>query len=370
VIEITHRETGAILHTHEADTLEKANLAGVPLWYADLAGANLTDADLAGAILVGADLRGARLARADLSGVCLLGADLRGADLTEARMVVVSLDGVDATGAVLTGASLTGSYLAETRLVQATLIHTNLQNTYLGDADFSGARMAFTVLTDCPSLHQAWGLDTVEHLGPSALDLGTLRAGAAALPDPFLFGAGLTPTEIASLRQLFSGASYSSCLLAYAETDADFARRLSADLRAHDVSCWRYHPNIASGYRRQTAFNQAMKRHDHLVLLCSEPFLTQPDLPDQLCAVLERERETGTRKLLPVCLDDSLFSETLGRIATEEVAAGEWRADWVRALRERAVPTLLCAADDGLSPAGLSLLLNALRQPSGPLGFP
>jgi hypothetical protein len=79
--EIKHRNTGAVLHTVEADTLSGANLSG-----ANLVGANLVGADLSGANLRGADLVGADLREADLSGANLRGADLVGADLREATI--------------------------------------------------------------------------------------------------------------------------------------------------------------------------------------------------------------------------------------------------------------------------------------------
>ena len=84
--QVTHRQTGAVLHTVDGSSLAGANLSGAALSGASLQnaamrGADLHRADLHLANLVGADLRGA-----DLRGVNLGGADLRGADLREARL--------------------------------------------------------------------------------------------------------------------------------------------------------------------------------------------------------------------------------------------------------------------------------------------
>jgi hypothetical protein len=68
MIEIKHKDTGAVLHTVEADTLSGADLSGADLRWADLIGANLSWANLHGADLRRADLRGADLSGADLSG--------------------------------------------------------------------------------------------------------------------------------------------------------------------------------------------------------------------------------------------------------------------------------------------------------------
>ena len=86
MIEIKHEETGAVLHTVDADNLRGADLRGADLsmadlCWADLRGADLSRADLSGANLRGADLRWADLSGADLSMADLRAANLRGADL-------------------------------------------------------------------------------------------------------------------------------------------------------------------------------------------------------------------------------------------------------------------------------------------------
>jgi len=87
-IEIKHRNTGAVLHTVEADTLSGANLSVAYLRGANLAEADLTGADLTGANLIGAYLRGANLAEASLAG-----ANLRGASLAEANLNGATING-------------------------------------------------------------------------------------------------------------------------------------------------------------------------------------------------------------------------------------------------------------------------------------
>jgi len=79
MIEIKHRETGAVLHTVNAETLSGANLWGAYLSLADLSGVYLSLANLSGADLSGADLSGAKLSGADLSRAKLSGANMSGA---------------------------------------------------------------------------------------------------------------------------------------------------------------------------------------------------------------------------------------------------------------------------------------------------
>lgn len=59
MIEIKHRDTGAVLATVEK--LVGANLSGANLYGANLSGANLSEANLRGAYLSGANLSGATI---------------------------------------------------------------------------------------------------------------------------------------------------------------------------------------------------------------------------------------------------------------------------------------------------------------------
>ena len=67
-IEIKHRITKEVLHTHDGDSLQGADLRGADLSGADLRWANLRGADLRWADLSGANFHGASLNVADLSG--------------------------------------------------------------------------------------------------------------------------------------------------------------------------------------------------------------------------------------------------------------------------------------------------------------
>ena len=84
--EITHRRTGALLHTVASASLAQSQLSGVALVGANLQHASMRGADLHNADLRMADLAGADLRGADLRGVNFRAADLRGADLRDARM--------------------------------------------------------------------------------------------------------------------------------------------------------------------------------------------------------------------------------------------------------------------------------------------
>ena len=97
----------------------------------DLRGRNLAFADATGVFLANADLRGA-----DLKGADLQFAEVQGADLSGAH-----LQGVDLNGAYLQGADLSGAHLQGANLVLTHLQGAELRGTELQGADLSGAEL-------------------------------------------------------------------------------------------------------------------------------------------------------------------------------------------------------------------------------------
>ena len=93
---------------HGSEIIPKANLQGVNLQYASLAGANLGDANLMCADLSSTFLRGANLQGADLRGANLRYSDLQDADLQGANLRGANLRDSDLNGANLAGANLEG----------------------------------------------------------------------------------------------------------------------------------------------------------------------------------------------------------------------------------------------------------------------
>jgi hypothetical protein len=63
------------------------------------------------------------------------------------------------------------------------------------------------VIARCPTLSRARGLDTLELLTASSIDLDTLRHALDHLPDELLARMGVDGEQLAALRALGSGAS-------------------------------------------------------------------------------------------------------------------------------------------------------------------
>lgn len=355
MIEIRHRTTGVVLHQRETDTLACADLTGINLCDADVAGMDLRGAILTGSVCRFTQWRGANLSHADLRGAYLADSNFRGADLSGALLFSVSLDTADLTGANLSGANLTGAYCAEAKFVGANLSYANLQSTYLGDADLTRARLAFTMLADCLSLTQTIGLDEVEHLGPSTLDLTTLRTGLAELPDSFLLGVGLAHEEIRALRAVYAGASrYGSCFLAFDAVDTDLATRLCADLQALNVSCWPFSPDLGAGYPLQIVFNHAVRRRSRLILLCSETAVRQGHILGAAQNVTGHKPETDRPRPILLLLDD---------FAQGEPFADRPMPDWSPYLRHSPTVDFRKWHEDNRYQTALQNLTDALLTP-------
>ncbi len=125
MIEIKHKITGAVIYTHQGDTLVGANLSCANLRGADLLGVNLHDADLSGANLRGANLRGA-----DLRGVNLRGVNLSDANLSDANLRGANLRYANIRCAYLYGANLYGAIGAELILAQRRIVPSGTLTVY------------------------------------------------------------------------------------------------------------------------------------------------------------------------------------------------------------------------------------------------
>jgi len=165
--------------------------------------------DLAGERLESVNLSHANLRAKKLEGAVLLEVDLSYSDLTYTELAFASIYNTnfsyaDLTETTLCEATLSGANLSHAHLFGTALQHTDLTGTNFEQADVTGSILKGTLFIDCRNLHNAVGLTEMEHEGPSILDVKTLRASVAYLPDGFLLGVGYTPSEIANLRRFYS----------------------------------------------------------------------------------------------------------------------------------------------------------------------
>ena len=237
----------------------------------DFSGADLSGIGLSRGDLYRATLRHANLRRADFSGANLSGANLSDADLRRADLSSTDLD----------GATLSGAILSETAFANVDLSHTK-------------------GLTDC------------RHAGPSTIDPRTLsRSGQ--LPTAFLRGIGLSDTFIDYIPSLFNQPlQFYSCFISYSHKDEAFAKRLHADLQDKGVRCWYAPEDLPIGERIRVGIDQAIRKHDKLLLILSEHSVNSQWVESEVESALEKERDSGRLVLFPVRIDDTVMQNRDG----------------------------------------------------------
>ncbi|MEM7648302.1 MAG: toll/interleukin-1 receptor domain-containing protein [Cyanobacteria bacterium P01_A01_bin.70] len=269
---------------------------GNPNKQVDLSDADLSDADLSDAYLGGANLSNADLSGAYLGDAYLGDADLRGADLRGAKLYDADLSDADLRRIFLRGADLRGAYL---------------RGANLSDANFSGATLGETVFVDV-DLSRVKGLTNCRHDGPSIIDHRTLsRSGQ--LPTSFLRGVGLPDTFIDYIPSLFNQPiQFYSCFISYSHKDEAFAKRLHADLQDKGVRCWYAPENLPIGEKTRVGIDQAIRRHDKLLLILSEHSVNSQWVESEVESALEKERESNKLVLFPVRIDDTVMQNRDG----------------------------------------------------------
>jgi uncharacterized protein YjbI with pentapeptide repeats len=312
----------------DADLSDK-DLSGFDLSSADMHRANLRRTRLAGArlqnaILDHAHLTWAYLERADLSDASLVDAQLSRADFSSAncrsaRFVSArgglalffraSAEGADFSDADLTDVTFAQANLKDVKFVGAYLGHADLHRANLLNADFRNAAFSGTRLTHT-NISDAKNLEHVRHYGPTVVDVETLLR-PVEFDDKFLTGIGI-PDIFLTYRESLSTArrpiQFNSCFISHSSSDADFCRRLHADLQDSGVRCWFAPEDLKVGDRFRVRIEESIRVYDKLLVVLSENSVRSEWVEEEVEAAFERERASGQAVLFPVRLDDAVMT--------------------------------------------------------------
>jgi uncharacterized protein YjbI with pentapeptide repeats len=197
------------------EDLRGLNLQGVDLSHLDIYAVDFSGSNLSNALLYGASFgkygdEEIEACPVDLSGTDLTRADLRRAALPGTKLVGARLDNANCRGARfgwlmdLNGAEypvdMSHSSLSETNLRETVLDDTIMTESLLFNTDLTGAKLDYPDFTRCRctgsifgdlDLSSARGLETIEHLGPSVIDVHTLFKSHGKIPEAFLRGCGV-----------------------------------------------------------------------------------------------------------------------------------------------------------------------------------
>jgi hypothetical protein len=307
----------------------------VDLHHADLAGIDLETRRKSRVDLSYINLEGVNFTNASLNRVMLTGSSLAGADLTDARLVGAWVDGVDFSQAILFGtdfrtANFTKAQLNETKggatfkracfylanLSNAMLIgadlsevdfrRANVIGASLYDADLSKARVGQTVFAGV-DLCRVRGLETIIHEGSSTIGMDTIYQSGGQISEVFLRGCGIGDEFIAAIRALGGAIQFYSCFISYSNRDQDFAKRLHADLRSKGVRSWFAPEDLKIGDKLRSAFDEAIRLHDKLMVILSENSVKSPWVEKEVETAFEKERQQGRTVLFPIRLDNAVM---------------------------------------------------------------
>jgi len=267
---------------------------------------DLIKAGLWGTNLRGADLKGANINSADLWGVKLIEADLSSADLNGANLIGANLGGAHLPWAELFQADLSTANLSMANLVGTDLTEANLSRANLKGTNLAGAICHFTMFGGC-NLHQARGLQTIKHEGPSSIGVDTLiqsfrGSGNKLTPEleTFFRSAGVPKELLDALPGIIAEVKYYSCFISYGEQDYAFADKMCSDLKAKGVSCWLYSKDATPGKRTQSEIVEMRRGAEKMVTFCSAESLTQAGVLKEI----EEQIDEDPDKMVPISLDN------------------------------------------------------------------
>ena len=113
----------------------------------------------------------------------------------------------------------------------------NFSRAVLTNVNFARAEFGWTILTgiDLSLIH---GLESINHHGPSYVDMLTIYKIKGNAPDTFLQGVGFPNDVIDLIISLeVQPIQFYSCFISHSSKDREFAERLYADLQSNGVLC-------------------------------------------------------------------------------------------------------------------------------------
>lgn len=261
--------------------LAYANLGGL-----DLTDVNLSNAEMSRSILSGSDMRNANfyqaeLYKADLRECDFSGADIRGAKLHQSDM---------------RGANLQGSHLYRADFISTRLKKAIFKHAYCSTTAFSGVDLSDVI-----------GLDKVNHLGPSNIDISTLFISGQSIPKAFLRGAGLPDVFIEHLPSFITSQQsiqFYSCFISYSHRDEEFAKRLYSRMRESHFRVWFAPEDIKGGQKIHEQIDKAIHAFDKLLIVLSNNSMESEWVNTELRCARKRETSERRRVLFPMRLID------------------------------------------------------------------
>ncbi len=270
------------------------------------------------------DLSGADLRKCDLRWTNFAGANLEGVDFTDAlltgsyfgpasfetdaphvstKQVPVNLRGVSFEGAVLLAATLNYPELEGASFAHAYLGLANFRQVAFKENSFLDAQMVNTAFNGC-DLAGAQFLETVEHYGPSHVDVETLFR-SRAIPSRFLQQIGVPDTFIQYLPDLVASVepiSFYSCFISHSSADKEFCDLLYSRMAKEGLRVWYAPEDMRAGEQLLPQITRAIKYYDKVVIVLSEHSMQSQWVANEIRWAHRSEANTNVSRLFPISL--------------------------------------------------------------------
>ncbi len=165
------------------------------------------------------------------------------------------------------------------------------------------------------------------------------------------FDIGEQLSEALELEEPAPDAGHYSCFISYSHEDGDFAQKLRAELERRQIRSWLDVEDMTIGAKILDSVVEAIRRHDKVLLCCSEASLTSPFVDDEISTAIEKERELGQLVLMPLNLDGYLFEG--------------WRSGHAPRIRERLAADFVAWENDSTKlNQQVGRLVRALARPT------
>ncbi|MFX1284727.1 MAG: toll/interleukin-1 receptor domain-containing protein [Promethearchaeota archaeon] len=224
---------------------------------------------------------------------------------------------------------LSNTDLSKTSLYYTTFFRTDLRNTNFSLSKLRGTSFTFT------DLSQSKYLDTIEHQGPSSIDISTLHQ-SKKLPKSFLRGLGVPELYIRNLSVFITHEwQFYTCFISHSSHDKAFVRKLYNALQHQGIRCWYDKEDATWGKEIKPILNEKIEEFDKVVVVCSEDSLKSEWVNHEIERALQKEEknreiESIPEILFPIIIDKSLSNwlNHLKKFGVERIIGDfyDWRS--------------------------------------------